>query len=350
VDVVPQPYPTSPFGNFLFVAEAGANRISKVSSTGAVSTFANLPAAPKRIMFTVRLGREPFNAFGNSLYATLANGALVRIDSAGVVSTCVSGLSGPEGLVFGPGGAFWASMLFVAESAANRISKVDPNCTAATPFVTSGLSNPIGLEVSPGNGWGEVAPDKFVLYVLNATGVSRVDQNGNVTPFASGFGNADTIRFGGFLGTPSTPATMFANEWRLRISDSATGTIEDIGINVPAVSYTYTGACQPAQCKIGDLFSLSTTFSNFSPKAVHVGVLGGFELPDGSSVNYAPMIGNDVLEVDLPAGFTTTINPWVSFNFPPIAPGRYCYRITFVAGAVLTNLTFYRTCFVFLGQ
>ena len=115
-----------------------------MTNAGVVSPFAALPAAPKRLAFSPDPG-----AFGLFLFVTLANGQLVKVDPLGTVSACASGLSGPEGLVFGPGGTAFTNVLFVAEATANRISMVTPACTV-TPFATTGLSAPMGLTISPG--------------------------------------------------------------------------------------------------------------------------------------------------------------------------------------------------------
>jgi sugar lactone lactonase YvrE len=134
------------------------------------------------------------------------------------VSPCASGLSGPEGLVFGPGGALLKTVLYVAESTANRIAKVTPSCSV-TPFAT-GLSSPTGLGISPGPIFGAL---DTTLYVTNATTrLDRVDTNGNITTFASGFAKADTIQF-----DPGLPLGG-RMEGSVAVSDAQAGTIYHI--------------------------------------------------------------------------------------------------------------------------
>ena len=253
---------------------------------------------------------------------TLANGQLVKVDALGTVSTCASGLSGPEGLVFGPGGAVFATVLFVAEATANRISKVTPAC-AVTPFVTTGLNAPKGLTISPGGGWGP--PD--TLYVAHAgTRVDRVDKTGTVTPFAAGFTQADTVRvrvFGAAL------ADRQGGNATLHVSDAAgdvalQGTLSAVFINAPRLSLQLTG-CNP--CKAGDPFAVTITVENPTPLALPVEVKGGFRLTDGTPLNYVPLLGNNKhFEYVLPAGMPPTTIPWLSFAMPVVTAGRYCYE------------------------
>lgn len=341
-DLLP-PATTGTWGNFLYVAEAGANRISRISNTGIVSTFANLPAAPRRMAFGNR--RLTGSAYGISIYVTLANGQLVRVDSGGGVSTCVSGLMNPEGLVFGPGGSFLNSFLFVAETSANRISKVDPGCTTITPFAL--LNNPIALEVGPGSAWGPAAADRFTIYALTGSGISRVDEHGNVTGFMSGINQGYNIRFdptsAGNSGS-TLPIDLWGTQWRLRLSDAGAGTIEEIALNLPFAGLSSTGC---TNCKAGDLFRLSLTVTNNTPGPIHAEIKAGFELPEGGKLTFAPALGdNKHYEADLPQGFTTTIPEWVSVQIPEIPKGRYCYRVSLTDADLDTSGVSSRFCFM----
>jgi hypothetical protein len=307
-DILPAPgFGNGPFGNFLYVTETGANKISKIDSTGAVTPFAALPAAPKRMAFSAAQD----SAFGDFLFVTLADGRIVKVSPAGTVSPCASGLSGPEGLVLGPGGAFFKTVLFVAESTANRISKVTPACTVS-PFASTGLSGPVGLEISPGGGYGPTD----TLYVANAmTKVDRVDKNGNVTPFASGFTKVDTVRLDLFF-PPLINFSPFLN-----MSDTGSGTVEDAVPFSPFVSQQLVG-CHP--CRAGDIFTVSLSLRNPGPIPRPVELKAGFRLPDGTPINVSPL-NNKHFEVTLPPGFTFQGN-WLSFPMPAIPPGLYCYE------------------------
>lgn len=344
-DLQPSPGTMSPFGNFLYVAESGANRISKIASNGTVTPFATLAASPRRMAFSTSRGPS---AFGIFLFVTLANGDVVKIGGAGVVSPCASGLTDPDGLVFGPGGTYLTNMLFVAERSANRISKISAPCTSAVPFATSGLLGPRTLEISLGGGWGPATAPDFTLYVVNSNGtaLSRVDQHGVVTPFASGFANADTVRFFPNEEFFFPPIDAWSGNTALVVSDASTGTIEAIDINLPAFHIQMTG-CDP--CRTGDLFKISMTVTNHGPVAVHGEIKAGFELPDGKKLVFAPVLGdNKFFEADLPPGFVTTIPDWVSFNLPEIPKGLYCYRAVMADADLLTSWTDARRCFVVL--
>lgn len=327
--VSPGQHGAGPFGNFLYVSEAGANRISVISNAGLVGTFATLPAAPQRMAFSPAVG-----AFGSFLFVTLANGQLVKVSPAAAVTSCASGLSGPQGLVFGPGGSAFKDTLFVAESSANRISKVDPTCTV-TPFATTGLSNPVGLAISPGGAWGPLD----TLYVVNAgTRVDQVDKTGTVTPFASGFTQADTVHFQ-MLGPI---ADRVGGSTPLYVSDATAGTITAAFVRGPFITPQLTG-CNP--CRAGDPFSVSVTFGNPSPMALPVEVKGGFQLPDGMTLNFSPL-GTKHFETVMAAGLAPTTMPWISLPIPAIPTGRYCYLVGLgdpevFGGSTISN----RTCF-----
>lgn len=309
--VSPGQYGRSPFGNFLYVTESGANKISKIDNTGSVTVFASFTSAPKRMAFSPEPG-----AFGaNLLFVTLADGQIVKVDPTGTVSPCASGLSGPEGLVFGPGGGFFKNVLFVAESTGNRISKVNPDCTVS-PFASTGLSGPVGLEISPGGGWG---PADTVYVVDAATKVDRVDRSGNVTPFASGFMKADTLRFD----TSSDGPYDRLGARYVYVSDATAGTLQSVSVSYPSVFLQLVG-CDP--CKAGDNFAVSLTVENQSPIALPVEIKTGFRLPDGTPINFSPLLGgNKHFEATLEQGFRFR-GLWLSLPIPPIAPGRYCYE------------------------
>lgn len=337
LDILPA---SAPFGNFLYVTETGANRISRIDRTGAVTTFATFTSAPKRMAFSPVLsnvGTIP-SAFGDFLFVSLADGRIVKVAPTGIVSPCVSGLSGPEGLVFGPGGSSFKTVLYVAESTANRISKVTPACTISS-FASTGLSTPTSLEISPGGGFG---PIDTTLYVVNAAGtrVDRVDKNGNVTPFASGFMKADSFRSDWTI-----PLTNRAGAGNRMVSDAQAGTVTSVGINFPFASSQLAG-CNP--CRAGDTFAITLIAENQSPIDLPVELKTAFRLPDGTPINVSPL-NNKHFEVTLPPGFRFQ-GLWLSFPLPLIPPGLYCYDVSLTdpevsnGGAYSSN----RTCFTVL--
>lgn len=331
------------FGLFLYVTEPSANRISRIDGAGAVTTFATFTSAPKRMAFSPgasNVGIIP-SAFGNFLFVSLEDGRIVKVDPAGTVSPCVSGLSGPEGLVFGPGGSSFKTILYVAESTANRLSKVTPNCTVS-PFASTGLSAPTSLEISPGGGFG---PIDTTLYVVNAAGtrIDRVDKNGNVTAFASGFMQAHTFR-----SDTTIPLTERSGAGNRMVTDVQAGTITSVNINFPFAFSQLTG-CNP--CKAGDTFAVTLTVENQSPINLPVELKTAFRLVDSTPVNVSPL-GNKHFETTLPPGFHFQ-GPWLSFPMPLVPPGLYCYDVSLADPEVLGvgGLPAYarhRTCFTVL--
>lgn len=319
LDLLPAPgFGSGPFGNFLYVTETGANRISRINTTGAVTPFVSFTSAPRRMAFSPDLG-----AFGTPaaplLFVTLADGRIVKVSPTGTVTPCVSGLSGPEGLVFGPGGSSFKNVLYVAERTGNRISKVSPACTAS-PFASTGLNSPVGLGISPGGGWGPLD----TLYVGNAmTRVDRVSGDAIVTPFASGFQAADTLRLPAFPFSPSSRPCFdrLCLTEDLLVSDAAAGTTEGVFVDSPFAFPEITG-CNP--CRPGDTFAVALTVENQSPLDLPVEIKTGFRLPDGTPVNFSPL-ANKHFEAVLPRGFRFQ-GPWVSLPMPPVPPGTYCYE------------------------
>ena len=139
--------------------------ISRVTSSGAVSTFAysglDWPDA------------LAFDAAGNLYVTNEVTNTVSKVTSAGAVSTFISiAIDNPEGLAFDAAGN-----LYVANLVNSTISKVTPAGVVST-FVSSGLSNPVGLAFdAAGN-----------LYVANGAGntISKVTPAGVVSTFASG--------------------------------------------------------------------------------------------------------------------------------------------------------------------
>jgi len=142
-------YSVASYGRDWVVADAGANTLWKISSTGRISTLAVLPAQPHRITAAeagalglpscvvgvtyafepvptdVEVGRD------GALYVTTlpggpegpqlgARGALWRVDSRGHVTRVASGFLGATNLAIGSRGE-----IYVAELFGGKISKVD---------------------------------------------------------------------------------------------------------------------------------------------------------------------------------------------------------------------------------
>jgi sugar lactone lactonase YvrE len=107
----------------LFVGDRGTNQVMRVSANGGNATvFATGFQNPMALAFD-RTGR---------LFVTNSNaGAVVSLDSSGVVSPFVRGLNLPDGLVFDQ-----SNQLFIADYLAGQIVKVD-NDTVPSPTSTA---------------------------------------------------------------------------------------------------------------------------------------------------------------------------------------------------------------------
>jgi hypothetical protein len=332
------------FGSFLYVAEASANRISKISNVGAVAPFASLPASPERMAFA-QGGGFANSTFGDVLFVTLADGRLVKVDPSGTVSPCVSGLSGPKGLVFGPGGALRTTVLYVAQSTLNKISKVDASCNVSD-FATTNLASPTGLGISLAAPWG---PLDTTLYVVNAgTRIDRIDKNGNVTLFASGFTQTDTIRFDAFM-----PVDDRFNA-NLRIADTGggaagAGMIVEANVVRPSVTVALTGC---TTCQVGQTFTVTLTLANNSPISVPVELKTGLQFFDGTPLNLGTPIPKH-FEATLPVGFSIGPLIWLSVPWPGVSStlpaGRYCFQASLTDPEIaVRSLANSRSCFVSL--
>jgi len=148
----------------LYVLNGGSNTVSKVTPGGEVSTF-----VASGLNFPRGLA---FDAAGNLYVANGNIGTISKVTSAGAVSTFASGLGEPLGLAFDAAGN-----LYVADLTNSVVKKVTPGGAIST--FASGFNEPFGLAFdSSGN-----------LYVANYDGntVSVVTPAGVVTTFASGF-------------------------------------------------------------------------------------------------------------------------------------------------------------------
>lgn len=316
-DVLRAPCCAGLFGNVLYVTEAGAKQISQIDSGGGVTPFASFSSAPKRMAFS-----PDFGAFGTAaapwLFVSLADGRVVKVDPEGTAVPCASGFMGPEGLAFGPGGAAFKDVLFVVESAGNKISRVKSNCTVS-PFPTTGLplQAPVTLAVSPGGGWGPID----TLYVVNgATKVDRVDKNGNVTAFASGFTQANTVK----LPEVRFPVNdRLAQSTAMRVSDAGAGTLETVHILGGLAASVQLVRCHP--CRTGDAFAIRVTLVNESPIAVPVEIKGFFRPLDGTPLHVSPLTHKH-FEATLEQGFSFE-GTWLSATWPAVPPGGYCYGL-----------------------
>ena len=242
----------------LYCANYNDNTISKITSSGGVSTFVNSTSglsSPQALAF---------DNSGNLYCANSDNNTISKITSDGQnVTTFVnntSGLSGPLGLAFDSLGN-----LYCANYSNNTISKITSDGTSVSTFVnsTSGLSSPIGLAFdNVGN-----------LYCANSGNntISKITSDGsNVTTFVNNTSGLN-VPFG----------LAFDNLGKLYCTNLSNNTISQITSDGTSVStFVNSGLSSPrglAFDSVGNLYcanyssdtitktviSVSPTLSNF---------------------------------------------------------------------------------------
>lgn len=142
-------------------------------------------------------------------------------------------------MTFGPGGSAYKDHIAISQAAANRISRVSPDCSVQTMFQGNGVENPRALAYSPGGAWGH----SDVLYLINENTVDRIDRidrKGNLAPFASRFGRIETFTFSIY---DTQPFTRLQRSATMATLDPVMGVIEQILIGdaymFPEIPSTY---------------------------------------------------------------------------------------------------------------
>jgi len=164
-------------GRLLVTSSTGpSSNIVQVAPDGSTSIFSTGFSYPTSIV-----------AVGNQLYVTNSgDGSIVRVNASGVVSPFVSGLSVPNG----PFGVSYdgAAALYFVDHGTGRIFRTD----LAGNVTLLGTLTPFGVSETA------VAPDGtvFVNDLLSAT-IYRIDSQGNITPFATGFSGKSIPLFAG---------------------------------------------------------------------------------------------------------------------------------------------------------
>jgi sugar lactone lactonase YvrE len=176
----------------LYVTQAAANIVSKISPSGVVSTLA-------AITFPTGLA---FDRSGN-LYVSSETGDFVdKITPGGVVSTFATGFDIPEGLAFDTSGNLYVANNRYTHNADGYISMVTPGGVVST-FAT-GFNSPQGLLFDSGGNLyvGEYYPGT----------VSRVGPTGGTaTLFATGITGAESLDFApGVSSVPAPPSLVLA--------------------------------------------------------------------------------------------------------------------------------------------
>jgi gliding motility-associated-like protein len=162
-----------PAGN-IYVADQANNLIRKITPTGVVSTIAgNTGGGFTNATGTAASFNSPtgvgIDVLGNLYIADAGNGAIRKINPAGVVSTFAIGLGFPREIRFdGTGNSY------VTEQGGNNIKRISPTGVVTAFAINSNLNGPIGLTLDGiGNLYvvdqGNVVVKKIVIsgYTIN---------------------------------------------------------------------------------------------------------------------------------------------------------------------------------------
>lgn len=155
VDGLSYPYEMVLNGNDLYVAEAGANRVSKIDISEPTPTLKEVATGLSAVTGLL--------LNGNDLYMGVYNaGKISKVDiseSTPVVTDVAIGFSGPAALIL------VGNELYVSETLSGKISKIDITASTATIInVVSGLNQPYGLSV-----------DGNELYIAELDKISKID-------------------------------------------------------------------------------------------------------------------------------------------------------------------------------
>jgi len=184
--------PFDSFGNYLYVGNAFASSyaIQRIDPGGNVEDWVDLPS-------TSGLAFPPEGTtYGEYLYAATyySSGKIYRIDSTGSYEEFKDSIPGESRYIKFSHGGKWGFYLFVSNIDDGKIYKVYDDATYSV-FADTGVSWGIeGMEFSPGGAFGKY------LYVGVAFGteagkIFRIDDEGNVETFATGFGSVADIHF-----------------------------------------------------------------------------------------------------------------------------------------------------------
>ncbi|HWD19317.1 MAG TPA: protein kinase [Verrucomicrobiae bacterium] len=198
----------------VFVADAGNNAIRKISPDGVVSTFAGLPGSHGSIDSGGSAARfwAPFglalDGAGNLYVADLANSAIRKITSDGVVST-LAGLAGDAGSADGLGihAQFrnpWSvavdtnGVVYVADASNFTIRKVTPTGQVSTMAGAAGMLGSADGPASAARFWEPrgIAVDKAgALYITDSGNhtIRKITRDGLVVTLAGSAGNPGNV-------------------------------------------------------------------------------------------------------------------------------------------------------------
>jgi sugar lactone lactonase YvrE len=187
----------------VYVADAGNDRIRKITSAGIVSTLAGDkqgfadgkgPGAAFHTPYAVALAPN-----GDVYVADAGNNRICRVDAAGTVVTLASGLSGldrPTGIAVDA-----ARTVYVADSNNNCIRVIAANGTMSTlaggksgfadgPVATARFNHPAGLAVGEAGMLYVSEPGNNRVRVISPTGEVSTLAGSGIAAFADGTGTA----------------------------------------------------------------------------------------------------------------------------------------------------------------
>lgn len=190
----------STYGGGILIADQ--NGVFKMSAAGTLTSFLGASSESQ----TGWIGIDPNNAFGGRLHLGSNSANEIRsYTSAGTASTLATGIHGFEAAAFGPGGA-WGTDLYVADpdltaffsgiDGTGSILRVTP-AGAKTTFAGAGALTQ-GLAALAFDTTGAFGGDLFAADVALER-IVRITPTGQVSVFASGFGNlfsSDCLAFG----------------------------------------------------------------------------------------------------------------------------------------------------------
>jgi hypothetical protein len=220
---------------------AVANAILRVTTAGTVTTFAAGPAQP---------GGIALGSSGNLYLADLAGNRVLHFAPNGTQTTLATGLNAPESVALDQAGNNGAGNLYVADTGNNRILSV------------------------PATGAGYVCPADCAVLAVQTSAPSGVasDASGNVYVADTGHGQvvklAQDADFGSspVVASNATPATSLTLNYLLYSSScAAPPTVSVLTRGAANKDFTYSAAANVCTAGTPDSLAVTVNFAPLSP-------------------------------------------------------------------------------------
>lgn len=277
-----------------YIADVGASRVRKVSAAGIITTFAGggsgvdgSPASTASLAGPIGVAVD---AAGNVYISEYSGNKIRKVNTAGIISTFVTGLSTPVGIAVDPSGN-----LFIANQNAYKVMKVTPAGVMTTyagtgvagfsgdgfPATNATMNGVTGVAADPlGNVYFCCSGDSRVRMVNSAGIISTVAGTG-VPGFSGDGGPATAAQLNqpyGMCADASGNVYIADNaNYRIRKIDVTTGLISTV---VGTGTATYNGDNIPA------------VTANITPFHVFVSAAGNMYVTDAARIRFiAPCIG-----------------------------------------------------------